>query len=192
MDLRPEQILFKIVDLESYFSTKYALQAREEFVEEFASYVQEYCNVSDEVIAEMKSEQIFMDLFDQTIQHIEEQSVALIMTFNLEDDNKINFPMFVQSPVGSLFSLFTHSHMDMLTDMKKPTENFYLSLVQMTNSEPYEWGKIDPELYESLHWYEQQAYITIKEALIYGSITKEITILFKIAESEVDQEEYDT
>lgn len=190
-DQNPLQgIYFLTQDIQSYLAEYYGTEARDQFVEDLAEYLQTEQNVPDSVISEMIAEKALEEVVADLIDHIENNSVSMIGIIGEDGipDSGLHFPIYSKSPVGSIYTLDKNSYQYSQGERKQPTESFYTALTKVVSDDEEDagWGSVPEEVFDEMKEYERQVFGEIAALLVEGQLTRELVWLLEMAEEKVE------
>lgn len=159
--------------------------ARREFVEDTAEFLEENIPGTESIGNEMMAEELLDAVFEDLVEKIEEKGIGLWVTLNGEGDGGMDYPIYNRSPVGSFNSMQPTLHQ---VDSREPSEEFFESLSLMVEDNEEEegasWGGVPEDLFEKLDEEEQELFYRIRSILIDGSITPEVGLLIDYAKTQ--------
>lgn len=160
-------------------------EARERFVEEHSKVLLNHDSVPIETedLANNLSEAVAEEAYGELIDMIDGTGLSLWITLSGEDEPKIDLPVYVRSPTGTLVSKDTSV---VGTDNIEPSTEFFVALSTMTedNSESggTDWGGIEENIWNSLTDSEQELVHKIKQSVISSYMTPEVALLLEYAD----------
>lgn len=159
-------------------------QARREFVEDTAEFIEDRVPGVDTAGTEMMAEELLDEVFGDLVGHIEEKGIGLWVTLDGDESKSMDFPIYSRSPVGSFNSMQPSLHQ---VDSREPSEEFFEAVARMVEDNEEDggvnWGGAPEELYESMDEVEQEIYFRVRNILIDGSITPEVGLLIEYAKA---------
>lgn len=157
--------------------------ARQEFVEQTADFLENNIPGTESVGNEMMAEELLDEVFDDLVEKIEDTGVGLWVTLDGEGKG-MDYPIYNRSPVGSFNSMQPALHQ---VDSREPSEEFFEAISLMVEDNEEEggsgWGGAPEELFNAMDDVEQELFYRIRSILIDGSITPEVGLLIDYAQS---------
>lgn len=161
--------------------------ARREFVEDTAEFLEENIPGTESIGNEMMAEELLDAVFEDLIEKIEDKGLGLWVTLNGNEEGKgkMDYPIYNRSPVGSFNSMQPTLHQ---VDSREPSEEFFEAVALMVEDNEEDggasWGGAPEDLFNKLDDEEQELFYRIRSILIDGSITPEVGLLIDYAKSQ--------